>query len=183
MGFPQPPEFTLYISGLVHTFSVLQAHPLCQGACVHLFPLPRHALFFVGFLFTCLSFPSPPSALWGLCALVLAPLVCFQLHRVCVHFCQLPVSALHAARFVCPCFSHQPALFVVGFMCSSFGSPGLPSVPRGFCSLPKFVCLSLSLHPGLPFALRGLCAFPRICMPCHTPGPPLCQKGCMCWRG
>ena len=128
---------------------------------MHLSPLARHALFFVGFLSTCLSFLSSPSVVWGLCALVLAPLVCLQLRRVCVHFCQLCVSALHVVGFVCPCFVSPVCLLCCGIYVFLFRVPW-PALCATRVVCTAQVCmplsLSLSLHPGLPFALRGLFA-------------------------
>ena len=182
--------------GLCTLFSVLQAHPLCQGACMHLSPLPRHALFFLGFFFTCLSFPSSSSVLWGLCALVSAPLVCLQLCRVCVHFCPLHVSALRVAGFVFT-FVRVPALHVAGFVCPCFVSPVCPlccgiyvflfRVPWPALCATRVVCtaqvrMPLSLSLFAPRAslctARVVCPL-GICMPCHI-WAPLCARRVVC---
>ena len=65
-------------------------------------------------------------------------------------------------------------------MCSSFGSPGLPSVPRGLCALPKFVCLSLSLFAPRAAVCTARVVCPSgICMACHT-WAPLCARRVVC---
>ena len=153
---------------------------------MHLSPLARHALFFVGFLSTCLSFLSSPSVVWGLCALVLAPLVCLQLRRVCVHFCQLCVSALHVAGFVCPCFVSPVCLLCCGIYVFLFRVPW-PALcaTRVVCTAQVCMPLSLSLSlctPGCPLHCEGCLPFRDFYAMPHS-SPSLCQKGCMCWRG
>ena len=181
-GFPRPPEVSLSSPGSRTLFSVRQAHRLCQGAREHLSLLRRHALFSVGFLFTCLSFLSPPSALWGLCALVLAPLAGLQLRRVCVHCCQLPVSALRAAGFVCPCFVSPACPHCCGICVFLFRAPW-PALcaTRAVCTAQVCISLSfsLSLYPGPTLRTARVVCPSRICVTCPTRllGPPSVPEG------
>lgn len=179
MGFPQPPEFTLYIRACAH-FLCARAHPHVKGLVSALVSTPQARPLLCGVLFTCLSFPSPPSALWGLCALVLAPGLLSASQGLC---------SLLSAPCVCPpcckvlcvlVFSHQPALFVVGFMCSSFGSLA-PALCATRVLFTAQVCmpLSLSLHPGLPLHCRVVCLFKDLYAMPHS-GPPLYPEGFVC---
>ena len=85
VGFPQPPEFTLYVTGLVcpclgsqglpssarglcALVSVPKARPLCRGAFVHLFHLTGLPTLSQGQVFSFLL-PRPASVPRGLCAL------------------------------------------------------------------------------------------------------------------
>ena len=141
VGFPQAPELTLCIMGLVYTclsslsphfalcclcslVSAHQAHPLCLRVCVHLFRLLGTSLCIPGLMCTCLGSLDPPSGSWGLRALVL---------------------------------SHQPALYVTGLVCTCIGSPGLPSELRGLCVLERFVCCALLVTLGPPSAPCDFC--------------------------
>ena len=100
-----------------------------------------------------LGFWGPPSASWGLCALVSAPQASALHPASSVDLFGLPVPALCVVRFVCTCFLSPPALFLVELMCFTL----LSAVLRGLCVLPKFVCLPCLGTPGLPFVLQGLC--------------------------
>ena len=157
------PRPILYVPGFVCTSFTSPVCGLHQGACVHLSRLPWSAFSFAGFVFTFVRSMCLPSVLQGLCSLL----------SVC-----LPSMLQGLCVLV---LSHQSALFVVGFMCSSFGSPGLPSVPRGLCALPKFVCL-LSLGTPVPLCAMRVVCIPGVCMPCHTrlPGPALCAARVVC---
>ena len=142
----------LLVPGIIADASVPLSYPALMaeacwvGACVDIFSVPRPSPLHCSVLFgASLSPLSPPSVSWGLCALVSAswalPLHC----GACVHLFQLPRPALCVAELVCAGFgsldslsvlqglcalvsSLWPTLFVSGLVCSSFGSPGPPSV-------------------------------------------------------
>ena len=116
VGFPQPPEPNLCVTGLMCTClssqgppSVLRglcapvlaplACPLLHGACVPLSWL--HGL---------------PSALKGLCALLSASGVLVLHCRASVDLFWLPLPILCIVGFVCSCFISLPALFVAGLI-------------------------------------------------------------------
>ena len=129
VGFPQPPEFTLYFTGLVcpclgsrgltssarglcALVSVPEARPLCCGACVHLFHLT-----------------GLPASSQGLCVLLSAPQVCPLCYVGCVHCPSLYASHLRAPG---PPFGLQVLFALQGFVCqATLGYPGPPSVPHG----------------------------------------------------
>ena len=183
MGFPQPPEFTLYISGLVHTFlcapgppsvsrglcalvSTPQAHPLLCGVFVPLSQLPEPTLCIVGLVCTCLGSPGLPSASQGLCSLLSAPCVCPPCCKVCVSLFFL--TSL-------PCLLWD--------LCAPLSGPlACPLCHEGSAHCPSLYA-SLSLcTPGCPLHCEGCVPFKDLYAIPHS-GPPLCQKGCMCWRG
>ena len=145
--------------GLCALVSVPEACPLCHGACLHLFWLPRPAFCFTGLVcicFSCLGWP---------------------LHRAAsVDLFWLSVPALCFAGFLCTCFISPPALFVTGLICSSFSC-----FIRVVCSAQ--VCMpSLSQHSGLALCVVRVVCAPVVFMLHHTqlPGLALCAASVVC---
>lgn len=154
-------------------FSQLPDQPFALW-CLVWAPQPAElTLCVIGFCVHCLGFLGPPSALWGLCALV-----------------SLPRPALCIAVLVCTGLVRGPSLWVAGalvlshrlpsvsgLVCSSFGSSGptlcaascvhcprfvsllstlaCPLRHKG-CALGRFVCHATLGYPGLPSVLLVL---------------------------
>ena len=140
---------------------------------------------------TCVGLPQAPKltlCVVGLCALVSAPRVHTLRHGACVHLFQLPVPAFCVSEFTCICFVLLPALFVQGFIFSSFRCAGRVVCAAQVCMPPLFQHPSPALCTGC-VCLPG----PTLCVACQlglsapshsaTQACPLCCKGCVRWPG
>ena len=135
----------------------LSSHSV-SWACAHLSQLPGCTRCVTGLVRTCLSSPGTHSSSRGLCALVSAPRVHTLRHGACAHLFQLPVPAFCVSEFTCICFVSLPALFVQGFIFSSFRCAGRVVCAAQVCMPPLFQ------HPS-----------PALCTGCVClPGPTLC---------
>ena len=133
--------------------------------------LTRSALYVSGLVFTCFRNLGPPSASWGLCALVSAPWTrCLGL-GACVHLfrltactlCRGGCSSSCAGRVVCAAQVCMP---------SHYGNPS-PALCAGcVCLLGTWAC------PVYYFLARFICPITLATWDC-----PLCCKGCVCWLG